>query len=39
VKVGEGKGRVQFRTEKCRKSVVSGYSESEVYLGEVNVSR
>ena len=25
VKVGEGKGRVQFLKEKCRKSVGSGY--------------
>jgi len=30
VKVGEGKGRVQFLKEKCRKSVGSGYCESEV---------
>ena len=33
VKVGEGKGRVQFLNEKCRKSVGSGYGESEVYYG------
>jgi len=30
VKVGEGKGRVQFLKEKCGKSVGSGYGESEV---------
>jgi len=30
VKVGEGKGRVQFLKEKCRKSVGSGYGESGV---------
>jgi len=30
VKVGEGKGRVQFVKEKCRKSVGSGYGESKV---------
>ena len=30
MKVGEGKGRVQFVKEKCRQSVGSGYDESEV---------
>ena len=36
--VGEGKGRVQFLEEKCRKSVGSSYCESKVQLREVNVS-
>jgi len=30
VKVEEGKGRVQFFEEKCRKSVWFGYGESKV---------
>jgi len=30
VKVGEGKGRVQFVKEKCSKSVGSAYGESQV---------
>jgi len=44
VKVGEGKGRVQFVKDKCvqdkcMNSVGSGYGESKVWLGEVNVFR
>jgi len=39
VKVGEGKARVQFVKEKCRKIVGSGYGESKVYLGVVYVFR
>ena len=38
VKVGEGKGQVQFVEEKCRNSVGSSDGESKVYLGEVNIS-
>ena len=30
MEVGEGKGRVQFFEEKCRKSVWSGYNQSKV---------
>ena len=30
MKVGEGKGRVQFVKEKCRKSVGAGYGEYKV---------
>ena len=39
MKVGEGKGGVQFVKDRCRKSVGSGHGESKVYLGEVNVFR
>ena len=39
VEVGEGQGRVQFVEEKSGKSVGSSDGESQVQLGEVNVSR
>ena len=39
VEVGEGKGRVESVEEKCGKSVRCGDGKSELYLGEVNVSR
>ena len=39
VEVGEGQGRVQLVEEKSGKSVGSSDGESQVQLGEVNVSR
>ena len=37
VQVGERQGHVKFFKEECREGVWSGYGESKVYLGEVNV--